>query len=191
MAYNRQRRRLTRQSVMEFGGIFMCINTLVFKILDIQYGWIFAALETEDGPVGLSNSYLGGLQMPGIFLKALIELLNKNEHEKWICWHGESNSYVWRLAVKHEMLELFVYDGDSSFGLPLEGSSLSKYAVPSGIILEAKTSLYLFAQSVYDAFKFYSYGEGYETWQNSRYKDQFPRAEVSQLRKILRQNGYK
>ena len=60
----------------------MCINTLVFKILDIQYGWIFAALETEDGPVGLSNSYLGGLQMPGIFLKALIELLNKNEHEK-------------------------------------------------------------------------------------------------------------
>lgn len=169
----------------------MCINTLVFKILGIEYGWIFATIETETERIGLSNSYLGGLQMPIIFLKAIIELLHKNEYEKWVCWHGESNSYIWHLIVKNELLKLFIYDGDSSFGLPLEGNALSKYVVSSKTMLQANVWLNLFAQSVCDAFKFYSYGEGYDIWQNSNYKDMFPRTEFSQLRKILRQNGYR
>lgn len=163
-------------------------NTIVFKILNVEYGWIFAAIETGTEQIVLSNSYLGGLQMPHIFLKAIIELFNKNEREKWICWHGESNSYIWRLTVKNELLNLFIYDGESSFGLPLEGDALRKYAVPSKTMLEANVSLSFFADSVCDAFKFYSYGEGYAIWQSSRYKDMFPRTAFSQLRRILRQN---
>ena len=162
-------------------------RTLKFKILDVKCGWIFAAIDAETEQIGLSNSFLGGLQMPKIFLKAMNELLNKNEYEKWICWHGENNSYIWRLIVNNEILELFIYEGDCSFGMPLEGKSLSKYTASSKTMLEANVSLYLFAQSVCDAFKFYSYGEGYDIWQNSQYKDMFPRAEFSQLRKLLRQ----
>ncbi|MBD5134671.1 MAG: hypothetical protein HDT39_01710 [Lachnospiraceae bacterium] len=162
------------------------MDCVQFKISDIKYGWIFATIETQEEQIAISNSYLGGLQMPRVFLKAIIELLDKKEHEKWICWHGESNSYIWYLKVKDESLELCIYEGGSSFGLPLEGELLSKMTEVSRMILETNTLLYLFAVSICDALKFYSYGKGYDIWQSSRYKDLFPRTELSQLRKLLR-----
>lgn len=164
----------------------MYIDTLTFKISDIKCGWIFAVIETETGEMVLSNSYLGGLQMPKIFLKAMSELLSNHEHEKWLSWYGESNSYIWHLIIKNELLELVICDLDSSLVLPLEGKALSKYLVPSKTLLKVNASLLLFAQSVCEAFKFYSFGEGYDIWQNSKYKDRFPREELSRLRKILR-----
>lgn len=162
-----------------------------FKISDVKHGWIFATLETEEKQVQLLNSYLGGLQMPRVFLKAITELLCKKEDEKWVCWHGESNSYIWHLKVKDECLELCIYEGGSSFGLPLEGELLNKTAEASQMILKTNTCLHLFASSVCAALKFYSYGKGYDIWQNSKYKDTFPKAEYSQLRKILRKSKYK
>lgn len=169
----------------------MCLNTLKFRILDIEYGWIFAVIETETGVIALSNSYLGGLQMPQIFLKAINGLLSNNEYEKWLCWHGESNAYIWHLMINNELFKLIIYDGDSSFGLPLEGNTLSNYSSSSRTLLEANGSLFSFSQSICDAFKVYSFGEGYDVWQNSQYKDTFPRTEFSRLRRILRQNRYK
>lgn len=169
----------------------MYTNMIAFKILDIQYGWIFAAIETGTGQIAISNSYLQGLHVPGVFLQSIIKLLNKKEQEEWICWHGESTAYLWHFIVRNDVLELFIYDGGSSFGLPLSGNALIKYAASSDAILEANGSLSFFAQSVCDAFKFYSYGEGYDIWQKSKYKDMFPRTELSLLRKILRQNNHK
>lgn len=169
----------------------MGINNLKFKILDVEHGWILAMIETETEQVFLSNSYLGGLQMPQTFLKAINELLSNNKREKWLCWYGENNSYIWHLMIINDSLKLFIYDGDSSFGFPSEGNILSKYSVSAETLLEANSSLFLFAQSVCDAFKVYSFGEEYDIWQNSQYKDMFPRAEFSQLRRILRQNRYK
>lgn len=167
------------------------MNIIEFKILDIQHGWIFAAIETDTGQIVLSNSYLQGLQMPGIFIQSIIDLLNKKEQEKWICWHGESTAYIWHLTVRNDILELLIYDGGSSFGLPLSGHALSRYTVSSDTIFEANGSLSFFAQSVCDEFKFYSYGGGYDIWQNSKYKDMFPRTELSLLRKTLRQSNRK
>lgn len=89
----------------------MCLDTLKFKILNIEYGWILAVIETETEQIALYNSYLGGLQMPQIFLKAVNELLMGNKHEKWLCWHGESNSYTLHLMTKSELLKLFIYEG--------------------------------------------------------------------------------
>lgn len=164
----------------------MNTETVQFKIIDIEHGWIFAEIETETAQVSISNSYLGGLRMPAVFLQTITELLSREEHEKWICWHGESNSYIWHLRTRDEILELCIYEGDSSFGFPSEGSSLKKDAESSQIILKINTSLYSFALSVCNALKYYSYGEGYAIWQNSKYKDMFPRDEYSGLRKILR-----
>lgn len=165
---------------------FMNTESVEFKIIDIEHGWIFAEIETETTQINIFNSYLGGLQMPAAFLQAITELLGKKEHEKWICWHGESNSYIWYLKVQDEMLELCIYEGDSSFGFPTEGNSLKKDAESSQIILKTNTSPYPFALSVCNALKYYSYGEGYDIWQNSKYKDMFPRDEYSRLRKLLR-----
>lgn len=162
------------------------VNHVQFKISDVKYGWIFATIETETKQINISNSYLGGLQMPSIFLNAIIELLSKKNQEKWICWHGESNSYIWYLNVKDECLELCIYEGDSSFGLPLEGKTLNKTVEFSQLILKTDTWLYSFAISVCDAFKIYSFGKEYEIWQSSKYKDLFPRTELSQLRQLLR-----
>lgn len=70
--------------------------------MDIKYGWLIAAIDTENGQIGISNTYLGGRHMPAIFLNAIIELFNKKRQEIWICWHGESNSYIWHLIVKKD-----------------------------------------------------------------------------------------
>lgn len=164
----------------------MYIENVQFKITDIEYGWILAEIRTETGQIHISNSYLGGLQMPKIFLQTIIELLNNEEQEKWICWHGENNSYIWHLIIRNDLLELCIYEGDSSFGLPLEGKLLHKNAKSSQILLKTNTLLYPFALSVCDALKNYSYGKGYDIWQTSKYRDQFPKTEYSQLRKMLR-----
>lgn len=169
----------------------MNTENVEFKIIDIEHGWIFAEIQTETVQISISNSYLGGLQMPGVFLKTMIELLSRKEQEKWICWHGESNSYIWYLKTRDESLELCIYEGDSSFGFPLEGNSLNENAEASQLILKTNTNLYPFALSVCNALKYYSYGEGYDVWQKSKYKDMFPRDEYSQLRKILRMSKCK
>lgn len=47
----------------------MCLNTLKFKILNIEYGWIFAVIETETEQIALYNSYLADCRCPKYFLK--------------------------------------------------------------------------------------------------------------------------
>lgn len=70
--------------------------------MDIKYGWLIAAIDTENGQIGISSTYLGELHMPAIFLNTIIELLNKKRQEIRICWHGESKSYIWHLIVKKD-----------------------------------------------------------------------------------------
>lgn len=161
----------------------------LFRISGIDYGWIFAEIETETKHIDLCNSYLGGRLMPKTFLQAFIDLYSKTKLENWICWHGESNSFIWHLKSRYELLELSIYEGESSFGLPLEGSALYKNIKSAPAIMETATWLHTFSLSVYNSFKYYSYGKGYELWQNSKYKDMFPRQEYSNLRKILRKAG--
>lgn len=72
----------------------MHINNVQFNISGIEHGWILAVIETENEQIRLSNSYLGGLKMPKAFLQAIIELLCEKEQERWLCWHGENNSYI-------------------------------------------------------------------------------------------------
>lgn len=74
--------------------------------------------------------------MPKALLQTIIELLSNEEQEKWICWHGENNSYIWHLKIRNELLELCIYEGDSSFGLPIEGKLLNKNTESSQILLK-------------------------------------------------------
>ena len=136
-----------------------------------------------------SNSYLGGLQMPGIFLKTFAGLFDGPEKEKWLCWHGESSSWIWHLVSKHDNLSIELFEGGCSFGMPLEGEELRRYTGSSDRILKINTFLYPFSASVCHAFQCCSYGEGYEAWQNSRYREAFPKAELSLLRKRLRRKS--
>ena len=126
--------------------------------------------------------------MPKIFLKAMSELLGNHEHEKWLSWYGESNSYIWHLIIKNELLELVIYDLDSSLVLPLEGKALSKYLVPSKTLLKVNASLLLFTHNLYaKRLNFIVLvREGYDIWQIPNTKIGFLGEELSRLRKILR-----
>ena len=161
-----------------------------FRIWKVEYGWIFAEIETAGKRVRLSDSCLGGLQMPGIFLKTFAGLFDGTEKEKWLCWHGESSSWIWHLVSKHDILFIELFEGGCSFGMPLEGEELCRYTGSSDRILEINTFLYPFSASVCHAFQCCSYGEGYEAWQNSRYREAFPKAELSLLRKRLRRKSH-
>lgn len=172
------------------------LEVISFDIREIEHGWIFAAIGTQKGEIILANSYLGGLQMPKTFLSILAELLLETDtketdtQSKWICWHGENNSYIWHLETHGQSLILHIYEGGGSFGLPLQGNGLQRQAESADLLLGVNTLLYPFALSVCNAMKVYSYGKGYEKWQNSQYRNTFPREEYQKLRRILRYAGY-
>ena len=168
------------------------LEDISFNIREIEYGWIFAEISTQKGEIVLANSYLGGLQMPKTFLSILTELLPETDTQsRWLCWHGENNSYIWHFETDGQTLILHIYEGGCSFGLPLQGDDLQKQSESADMLLSVKTLLYPFSLSVCNAMKEYSYGKGYEKWQNSQYKNTFPRDEYQKLRRILRNAGYK
>lgn len=168
------------------------LQEISFHIQEVRYGWIIAVVRGKDGDIILSNSYLGGLQAPKTFLSILTELLQETgTQSKWISWHGESNSYIWHLEAQGQILTLHIYEGGCSFGLPLQGDDLQRQSESANLLLGIRTLLYPFSLSVCNAMKEYSYGKGYEQWQNSQYKNTFPRNEYQKLRRILRCAGYK
>lgn len=171
------------------------MNSLVaacFNILGIENGWIFAEIKTDQEEVALSNSYLGGTQAPQVLLNTLIDLIDSSKQieTKWICWHGENNSYIWKLVSNGIVLHIHIYEGDSSFGYPLQGDSLAAKVKFTDCLFDVKTSLQLFALSVCNAFKEFSYGDKSCLWESEKYPFEFPRNEYQILRRRLRSQGY-
>ncbi len=163
----------------------MCFcEEILFQITGIENGWIFAEIIKTDAQIEISNSYLGGLHMPKYFLKVLIDLAENKERETWVTWHGESSKFLWEMKKEEELLELSIHESFQSLGT-LSDEVICKNEKDNNCLFHAKTYFYSFALQIYEAFKAYSYGAGYNLWQNTEFADTFPRSELSQLKRNL------
>lgn len=159
-----------------------------FHIHAIENGWLFAGVDILGQHLALSNSYLGGLRLPKVLLQACAGILSGNMKSAWICWHGESQGQIWHMDRSFEQLHLEIYSIGSTFGLPVYGELLAKKVRSCTPMVCAVLDPFLFAQTVYDSFKEYGYGDALEQWNNSEFSNDFPKEELQELRRALR-NG--
>lgn len=159
---------------------------LQFQITSLENGWIFAEISNADKKVHLANSYLGGQELPKAMLHALNRLLSEDSSTEWICWHGESQAFIWHLERQGRDLHLEVFRAGYSFGFPVYGDGLEEIANKAELIVSLNADIWMFAQTVCDAFKEYRFGEKSEQWQCSGFGDYFPNKEYQMLRRRLR-----
>lgn len=108
---------------------------------------------------------------------------DKNYDTCWLCWHGESNSYIWHLEKNEDILTFDIWNGISSFGLPYEGKESKKVVLQNDILFKTETSYYCFLVTLYETFLKYSYEKGLKEYEQGTY--QFPKKEFHELKRYL------
>ena len=154
-----------------------------FEITDMEAGWFCARLSADGQMAELSHSYLGGGQIPGLFLSALCGLLEGTKGKTWLCWEAEGMTYLWHLCTEGDDLHLQVYGGTGSFRLPPEGTDMESY-VDGAALVDVHTSLYLFASDVMEAFQTFNTEQGWADFVDPDFP--FPEKAYKALRKILK-----
>ncbi len=154
-----------------------------FQITGIENGWLFAVIESEDRQISISSSYIGGVSAPSLLLSATCELLINDATNSCIRWHSENISYVLDFQTNGDEMYLRVFEIGCSPNSPLSGNQLS-LVTPVEPVFETRTSAFMFAISVYNAFKVYSYGEALDEWRTNGFE--FQRGEYQMLKRLLR-----
>lgn len=96
---------------------------------------------------------------------------------------------IWHLQKESHHLCLKIYSIGTSFGLPAYGDSLAQKVRKIAPDVSADIDPCVFAQSVFQAFKAYKFGDMFAQWQSSGFKNYFPEEEYQTLRKLLRNTG--
>lgn len=164
--------------------------TMSFYITSIENGWLFADLELGEQKIQLANSCLGGLELPKALIKVCNAVLLDNAADQWLCWHGESCAHIWHLQRDVDHLSMKTYSLDSSFGLPVCGESMAQKIQWLTPELTVSIDRYVFAQTIYHAFKSCRFGDMLAQWESSEFKNYFPEEEYHTLRKLLRSAGF-
>lgn len=158
-----------------------------FRIISIEHGWLNARIEVEGTCVELANSYIDGLGLPCRFINAVIGILNGQEESR-VFWNGESCGQVVKIGYADGYMKLQVFQINRAIMKTLPNEEAESLCAGIKPTFEARTDMYAFARSVYEAFGFYAYGEGQTAWHESRWADYCLKEKLRTLKKALHMN---
>lgn len=127
------------------------------EIIDLVEKWFYMKIYTDNRQAILQNSNLFGNDAPNIFLETLKLLEMQETGIKYLRWEGESNSYIWLLEKKEDVLLIEVWSGESRLNQMYEGIEVLRER--KELLFSVTTSFYCFVQSVKKAFQEYLFND--------------------------------
>ena len=124
-------------------GVYIEIQEVVGKCF-------FMRVYTKNTEVQISNSSIFGNDAPNIFLKTLKELESCPNGKKYLRWEGESESYIWILDKKKDVLDLEIWLGKEGSIMVYEGEEALEDK--EELIFSERTSYRRFVENVKKEF---------------------------------------
>lgn len=113
----------------------------------------FMKVYTKSKEIQISNSSIFRNDAPNIFLRALKELESQPDGKKYLRWEEESESYIWILEKKKDVLDLEIWLGGDNLIMVYEGEEVLEDR--EELIFSERTSYRRFVQNVEKEFRRY------------------------------------
>lgn len=153
----------------------------VFEIHGIRWGWFEVCFTPHDEKQGfLRNSDYLGCDAPALFLDALADILEEKSREEWLCWQDEPGAYILRLAFEVGKVNVEIFLGKDSLGLPYRGAELA--AEQKEFYYKNSFEIKQLLEDVLVSFSLYENGNGLALY--NEHWGEFPEKEYKRLREF-------